>query len=86
MNDARGIEIRNGDIVAYPDRRGAHLWLNIARVVDVNAVRWGYRPERGSDFYPVLRVKADGSEIESDVQRIDRVVVISGRRPVAAAI
>lgn len=28
INDCRGIQIREGDTVVYPGRRGSSLWLN----------------------------------------------------------
>lgn len=79
MTDVRGKEIKVGSTVAYPDRRGAHLWLNVAKVIAVttrSAFEW-VDATIGYDYVskPVLKVKrADGTI--SRVQRIDRVVVV----------
>lgn len=72
--DMRGREIKVGSTVAYPDRRGANLWQNIAKVTKITtrtefmyvSRTVGYHVEK-----PVLKVSTGGT-----VQRLDRVVVL----------
>ena len=78
MIDVRGKEIKVGSTVAFPDRRGSRLWLNIAKVVDIatgRQLRWDFTA--GMYTYPlVLKVVKHGEKRTSMVQRIDRVVVV----------
>lgn len=37
LKDFFGTDLRAGDIIAYPGRYGSSLWVNVAKVLSVNA-------------------------------------------------
>lgn len=74
--DIVGKLVTNGDTIAYPCRRGASMWMEVADVVDITdhikPVSYpGDKPER---CISLLVKKSDGKQVR--ITSVDRIVKV----------
>lgn len=73
LADCLGTPIKGGSIVAYPGRRGSHVWINVGRVAGVE-----WFEHRFYGMRPILLVdrldKYSGKTKRVRVERLDRVI------------
>lgn len=62
MKDFLGVVIERGDLIVYPGRKGSHMFMNQARVVEVQKFH--------------LIVEKEGGERQSTLSRTDLVTVV----------
>lgn len=68
VRDMRGVLIQPGQMVAYPDRRGSTVWLNVAEVINVET-EFGVKIQ-------VRKTHPQPAKLGSTLTRPDRIVVI----------
>ncbi len=69
--------IMPGDRIAFPDRRGSHMWMNTARVLEIlhatTGAVVGLKVQSTTHFFNGSKLLGERPSI---VRRLDRVVLI----------
>jgi len=80
IKDILGVELRVGDVIAYPGRRGSRMWMNVGSIVNFGSYKYlGYDD---IDSMKTIIVKKSCTKGIGTITRIDRVVkVANGTTP-----
>lgn len=65
--DQYGVEIKVGDVINYPVRRGSCLWMSTAVVVELRKKT----RDRSETFFPILGVVSKSGSYRGLVRRVE---------------